>query len=129
MVITIFEISYKKSQNIYRWIEWIVSSNLPFSFVSNELTRVNTQSTREPINRTTLMKYLDQLGFEIEGILSEILTDCFALAFDGWDNGNNTNYCGVFVTWYDDRDYLNLTETYGTQNFSTSVGAIHALDQ
>ena len=100
----------KKSQNIYRWIEWIVSSNLPFSFVSNELTRVNTQSTREPISRTTLMKYLDQLGFKIEGILCEILPDRFALAFDGWDNGNNTNYCGVFVMWYDDvkKDHVYL---------------------
>ena len=92
----------KKSQNLYRWIEWIVSSNLPFSFVSNDLTRLNTQNSREPISRTTLMKYMDQLGFEIEGVLSEILPDRFALAFDGWDNGNQTNYCGVFVMWHDE---------------------------
>ena len=39
----------KKSQNLFRWIEWVVCSNLPFSFVDNELTRVNTQSTRKAI--------------------------------------------------------------------------------
>ena len=57
------------------------------------------------------MKYLDQLGYEVEGILAKILPDRFAVSFDGWDNGNNTNYCGVFVMWYDavmekDRVYL-----------------------
>ena len=91
----------KKSQNIFLWIEWIVTSNLPFSFVDNEMTRINTQNTRETISRTTVMKYMDQLGYEIEEVLSRILPDRFALAFDGWDNGNSTNYCGVFVMWYD----------------------------
>ena len=51
----------------------------------------------ETISRTTLMKYLDQLGYEIEEVLAKIIPDRFALAFDGWDNGNNSNYCGVFV--------------------------------
>ena len=93
-----------KSQNLFRWIEWIVSSNLPFSFVENELTRVNTANTRTNISRTTLMKYMDQIGYKIEGMLSAILPDRFGLAFDGNNtNGNNTNYCGVFVMWYDDK--------------------------
>ena len=92
-----------KSQNLFRWIEWTVSSHLPFSFVENELTRVNTANTRTNISRTTLMKYMDQLGYEIESILSAILPDRFGLAFDGWDNGKNIYYCGVFVMWYDDK--------------------------
>ena len=37
----------KKSQNLFRWIEWVVTSNLPFSFVDNELTRTNTVNTRD----------------------------------------------------------------------------------
>ena len=41
----------KKSQNLYRWIEWIVSSNLPFSFVSNDLTRLDTQNSRETVQQ------------------------------------------------------------------------------
>ena len=112
-----------KSQNLFRWIEWIVSSNLPFSFVENELTRVNTANTRSNISRTTLMKYMDQLGYEIEGVLSAILPDRLGLAFDGWDNGNNTNYCGVFVMWYDekrkcDRVYLlRLAPLYRLDDF------------
>ena len=72
-----------KSRNIFRSIEWIVAPKLPFSFVDNELTRVNTASTRTTISRTTLIKYMDQLGYEIEGVLTNILPDCFALAFDG----------------------------------------------
>lgn len=92
----------KKSQNLFRWIEWVVCSNLPFSFVDNELTRINTQSTRDAISRTTLMKYLDQLAFEVEEVLTRILPDRFAISFDGWDNGNSSNYCGVFVMWYDE---------------------------
>lgn len=97
----------KISQDIYHWIEWIVSSNLPFSFVDNELTRLNTAKTRGAICRSTLMKHIDQLGYEIEGILKDILPDRFAVAFDGWDNGNNTNYCGVFVMWYDNEKAIN----------------------
>ena len=106
-----FVVVDKKSQNIFRWIEWIVTSNLPFSFVDTEMTRINTQNTRETISRTTLMKYMDQLGYEIEEVLSRILPDRFALAFDGWDNGNSTNYCGVFVMWYDaekNKDHIYL---------------------
>lgn len=90
----------KKSQSIFRWIKLIVTSNLPFSFVDDEMTRLNTQNTRETISRTTLMRYMDQLGYEVEEVFSRILPDRFALAFDGWDNGNSTNYCGVFVMLY-----------------------------
>jgi hypothetical protein len=85
----------KKTYNIYKWIEWVVVENLPFSFCEKKLTRENT--SRDTISRTSLMKYLDCLSWEVEGILKDILPEKFGMLFDGWDDGNSTNYFGVFV--------------------------------
>ena len=51
----------KKSNNIFKWCKFIVTENLPFSFVEKKLVREN--SCRDPISRTKLMKYLDCLSF------------------------------------------------------------------
>jgi hypothetical protein len=48
------------------------------------------------------MKYLDQFGYEVEGVFAIIIPDRFAVAFDGWDNVNNSNYCGVFAMWHEE---------------------------
>ena len=48
----------------------------------------------------TLLKYMDQLAFEVEGKLSVLLPNQFGILFDGWDNGNSKNCCGIFVNWY-----------------------------
>lgn len=53
----------KKSYNIYKWIEWVVEDNLPFSFCEKRHTRENM--CHEPISRTSLMKYLDCLASEV----------------------------------------------------------------
>ena len=89
----------KTSQNIYGWIDWVITENLPFSFVEKPTTR--KYARKDPISKYTLLKYMDQLGFEVEGKLSLLLPDRFGILFDGWDNGNSTNYCGIFVNWYD----------------------------
>lgn len=44
-------------------------------------------SMREPISKYTLLKYMDQLGFECEEVLKNILPDRVGISFDGWDNG------------------------------------------
>ena len=47
------------------------------------------------------MKYLDQLSFDCEGVLEKALPDRFGILFDGWDDdGNATNFLGIFVTWF-----------------------------
>ena len=43
---------------------------------------------------------MDQLAFEVEGKLSVLLPNQFGILFDGWDNGNSKNCCGIFVNWY-----------------------------
>ena len=91
----------KKSYNIYKWIEWVVQENLAFSFCDKKLTREN--SSREPISRTSLMKYLDCLAWAVQLVLSSIVPDQFGLLFDGWVDGNSTNYFGVFVIWWDEK--------------------------
>lgn len=94
-----------KSFNTFKWIEWIVVDNLPFSFVEKKLTRENTN--RDPISRGTIMKYLDSLGWETNLVLANLLPEKFAQAFDGWDDGNSRNYFGVFVIWWDEKRNCN----------------------
>jgi hypothetical protein len=95
----------KKSNNIFRWIQWIVVDNLPFAFVEKKLSREN--SCLDPISRGTVMKYLDCLAWETTLVLANLLPEKFALAFDGWDDGNSRNYFGVFVVWWDDKRACN----------------------
>ena len=87
----------KKTNNIFKWCELVVSENLCFSYVEKKLVREN--SCREPISRCTLMKYLDSLGFEVQLVLANLLPEKFGLIFDGWDDGSSTNYFVVFVIW------------------------------
>ena len=87
----------KKTNNIFKWCELVVSENLCFSYVEKKLVHEN--SCREPISRCTLMKYLDSLGFEVQLVLANLLPEKFGLIFDGWDDGSSTNYFGVFVIW------------------------------
>lgn len=86
------------SSNLYGWINLVVTGDLPFSYVSRPLVRQH--SRLNSISPITLLKYLDQLGFECEGVLIGVLPDRFGLLFDGWDDGY---YIGTFVNWYDEK--------------------------
>jgi hypothetical protein len=92
----------KVTNNLYGWIDWVVTQDLPFSFVENEKARKYSSLT--PIARLTLMRYFDALSFECDGILCTILPEIFALFFDGWDAGNSTNYYihtgGIMARYY-----------------------------
>jgi hypothetical protein len=78
----------KISQNIYGWIDWVITDNLPFNFVEKPTTR--KYARKDPISKYTLLKYMDQLGYECEGKLMTLLPNRFGILFDGWDNGNST---------------------------------------
>ena len=95
----------KKCYNIFKWCELVVSENLCFSYVEKKLVREN--SCRDPISRSTLMKYLDSLGYEVQGVLANIVPDKFGLVFDGWDSGSSVNFFGVFVIWWDEKRKAN----------------------
>jgi hypothetical protein len=47
------------------------------------------------------------LSWEVEGILEDILPEKFGMLFDGWDDGNSTNYFGIFVIWWDEKRLQN----------------------
>ena len=88
------------TQKIYSWIDLVISENLPFEFVEKE--KLRKYAKNGPISKYTLLKYMDQLGYECEEVLTKILPDRFGISFDGWDNGLSTNLCGIFVNWYDE---------------------------
>ena len=80
----------KTSANIYGHLDQVISQNLPFSFVAQEVNR--KYSTLSPISKNTLLKYMDAVGWEVRGILIEKLPKKIALMADGWDSGDQTNY-------------------------------------
>ena len=70
---------------------------------------------------------MDQIGYEVEGVLKDILPDRFRPAFDGWDNGNNTNYCGLFVMWYDVKKSVTVSTFYGWHHYSDPMTTVQTL--
>jgi hypothetical protein len=65
----------------FRWLEWIIMEDLPFSFVENSLTRKNV--ALDPITRPTLTKYMEFLGDIVEQKIKESLPATFGLVVDG----------------------------------------------
>lgn len=94
----------KTSRNVYCWIEWVINANLHLDFVDTRLT--NKNSCLDPITKNVLIKYLDQLGFECEGVLSDILPNHFGLVIDNWDD---SNYSGLFASWFDEQSQTSKT--------------------
>lgn len=62
----------KKGLNAFRWLEWIVMKNLPFSFVEDELTK---NSVLKDISYKTFMKYLQLTTKEVELCIEKSLAD------------------------------------------------------
>ena len=71
----------KISQNIFGWIDWVITENLAFSFVEKPTTR--NYARKDAISKYALLKYMDQLGFEVERKLSVLLPNQFGILFDG----------------------------------------------
>ena len=84
--------------NIWKWIDWIVSDNLPFTFVQSEKAREN--SNLEPISFNTLKKYMKALVTIVQRKISVILKEksSFGLITDGWTVGTE-HYLAVFATF------------------------------
>lgn len=56
---------------------------------------------RDFISRKTFIKYLQLLAAIVEGKVKELLSDKFAVDFDGWAGGG-THYVAVFATFPSD---------------------------
>jgi hypothetical protein len=89
----------KKSEWIYEWMVTVIEGNYPFSMVEDENIRKIVKIPT--ISRTTLMKFIDLVGYEVEGKLINIIPKKFAVVFDGWDGGGSKSFTGVFVVWSD----------------------------
>jgi len=83
---------------LYRWLDWIVRDNLPFSFCESERTRENTKL--KPIATNTLKKYMFETVEAIEKRIKEELPPRFAIVIDGWSEGTR-HYYGVFAAFAD----------------------------
>lgn len=86
-----------KSNNIYKWLKWIIEDELSLNFP--EKTNTRNYTNLDKISTKTAKKY----GFEIEHIVSNMIIDKIekvnhiALIFDGWTAGS-THFIGVFAS-------------------------------
>ena len=85
-----------RAWNVYRWLEWVIMDDHPFTFVEKPLTRKN--SSLEDITRVTLLKYMHALGIEVENKIKRMLPTTFGLIVDGWTCASE-HYFAVFATW------------------------------
>jgi hypothetical protein len=77
----------KKGTKVFKWLQWIVMSNLPFQFIEDPLTRKNTNL--ESTTDETGTKYL-VLGTEsVEKRIAEDLPEKFGMIIDGWSDGTS----------------------------------------
>ncbi|POM70128.1 Hypothetical protein PHPALM_13482, partial [Phytophthora palmivora] len=85
-----------KAQMRFGWIEWVVTSNLPLSFVEDPHTRRYTKLCK--ISASTLRRDMLSLTTAIEKIIAAELPDTFGIVFDGWTHGSEY-YLAVFATY------------------------------
>lgn len=88
----------KKGNNIFKWINWIIEDNLPFSFCEKETTKKYTNL--EPISVDTLMKYIRLTTQKVEKIVADGLPNRFGVIIDGWKEGT-THYIAVYASYAD----------------------------
>jgi len=88
----------KKGANIFKWLEWIVTLNLPFQFVEQPVTRKN--SSLDSITAETIKKYLLLVTENVEKRIADDLPDNFGIIIDGWKDGT-THYIAIFASYSD----------------------------
>ncbi|ETI52477.1 hypothetical protein F443_04389 [Phytophthora nicotianae P1569] len=75
----------QKASNRFAWLEWVVKSNLPLSFVENPVTRRYTNLP--PVSVDTLRLNMEAVTREVETIIGAEMPNEFGLMLDGWSNG------------------------------------------
>lgn len=74
-----------KSNVFYGWFRPIVMMLLPFSYVKNDILRASVRNKH--ISLSTPTTYLPRLTQSVESKISDLLSDNFALIFDGCSYG------------------------------------------
>ncbi|KUF78770.1 Pre-mRNA-splicing factor 38A [Phytophthora nicotianae] len=86
----------QKASNRYAWLEWVISANLPLSFVEMESTRRYTKLP--PVCRNTLRANMEGVTKAVEIKIGNEMPDKFGLLLDGWTHGTE-HYLGVFACY------------------------------
>ena len=87
-----------RSIALFKWLDWIITSDLPFAFVedpkSREYTKINLITTAETIKRlaTAVEK-------AIQVKIKEEMPQSIGLMFDGWDRGDGSHVYALFACY------------------------------
>ncbi|RLN69417.1 hypothetical protein BBJ28_00010363 [Nothophytophthora sp. Chile5] len=84
----------RTSQNLFGWLLWVISSNLPLSFCENRTTRRYT--TLNPICVETLRATMEGVVLAVERSIASEMPDIFGLIIDGWSHMSE-HYLAVFA--------------------------------
>ena len=88
----------EETKNLYGWLDWVIMTDQPISFVDYNLTQKKCKLT--PITRPTFMNYLQILVKEVEKKIEWELPEKFGLILVGWsENGSGTHYVGIFAVY------------------------------
>ncbi|KAH9142373.1 hypothetical protein AeRB84_013546 [Aphanomyces euteiches] len=81
-------------------------------------------SRLEPISQNTLMKWMEKLSNGVEKKISDLLSDKFAIVFDGWSLGS-THYVAVSVCFpsSDSIGYQKYLQSFAPINEEDSLNA------
>jgi hAT family C-terminal dimerisation region len=87
-----------RSNNIFKWLEWIVMDEHELIFCEKPLTRCNAKL--EPISVKTLKKYLFKVVEAVEKKITvrASVAVSYALVFDGWSEASR-HFIGLFIVY------------------------------
>ncbi len=103
---TIHSFVPKKANNIYGWLNWVITSGQPFSFVEEPTTRMYTNLQR--ISRKTFVKYMNLTVIQVEKKISSMLPNKFSLIFDAWTS-RTYHFLGLFAAYEKEKILLSFT--------------------
>ncbi|KAG3138350.1 hypothetical protein PC129_g17385 [Phytophthora cactorum] len=84
------------SQNLFRWMVWIVQRNLPLSFCESRDAR--RFSNLEPISEERLRAGMDGVVMAVERSIASELPASFGIMLDGWTHASE-HYVAVFACY------------------------------
>jgi len=105
----------RKGNNIFNWMEWVITDNHSFSFVENPLTKKHTKL--EPISVDTLMKYIKLVTEAVEKDVATQLPSKFGIIIDGWKEGT-THYIALFASYNGKFPLLAIAPPFNEQDYT-----------
>ena len=83
-----------KCRQIYGWLEYIILTLSPFSYIENKIVR--KRFSNDPISLTAFHSYMYYLTEHLEENICNELPDKFSLVIEGCTTAD-THYIGLFV--------------------------------